>query len=296
MRQGGGRVADWNQVRHFLFLIVPDLRLPHIQEFVSILRRRCMKRLEGSCVHNPWVLDGRNGLRLANAPPTENRVPTKEKRNAAAQHVKPAVSPEPDLRINKGPASRIGRTSPDPWEPALREIPPWQPPPGPARTTTSIRSAREEESRRVDRPHRGSPTATPPPRNHQGGTTACGVSRGEPLTAAALYDDAERPPVLAVPKPHHVCGMCRDIKSHPVSYRCGHSHCFVCIRVWLETHWTCPDCRAVMYDPPFRHYGEEKSIAWDYPWWKDTSRVSYSFQGLTFPRAPLAVLEIDDSP
>ncbi|KAJ7704267.1 hypothetical protein B0H14DRAFT_3526694 [Mycena olivaceomarginata] len=145
--------------------------------------------------------------------------------------------------------------------------------PGPSRTVTSIRSLRARVIEwRV--------------------TT--------PLTEAALYNDNARPPVLAVPKPHHVCSICWAAKSHPVSYLCGHSHCYVCIRLWLEKQWTCPDCSHEMSIAPFRHYGEENSIEYDYPFWKDNSRVSYSFHGLIFPPAPapgpIILLDIEDSP
>ncbi|KAJ6463766.1 hypothetical protein C8R47DRAFT_1224922 [Mycena vitilis] len=107
--------------------------------------------------------------------------------------------------------------------------------------------------------------------------------REAPLTRDDLWLDEERPPVLAVPKPHHVCGLCRDVKSHPVSYACGHSHCYACIRVWLEGKWTCPKCDDVMRRAPVRHEGEEDGIKFDYPWWKDRSVVSYSWEGLEFP-------------
>ena len=47
-------------------------------------------------------------------------------------------------------------------------------------------------------------------------------------------------------------------------YACGHSHCYVCIRIWLEKKWTCPECVQVMNAPPFRHYAEEAGIAHGY--------------------------------
>ncbi|KAJ6456318.1 hypothetical protein C8R47DRAFT_1227852 [Mycena vitilis] len=119
------------------------------------------------------------------------------------------------------------------------------------------------------------------------GGTARRKERVKPLTKEDLWLDDERPPVLAVPKPHHICRMCHDVKSHPVSYllslhilhplrersyACGHSHCYVCIRIHLESEWSCPQCEAVMYAPPFRHEGEEESLKFDYPWWRDESR------------------------
>ncbi|KAJ7786772.1 hypothetical protein B0H14DRAFT_2630156 [Mycena olivaceomarginata] len=97
--------------------------------------------------------------------------------------------------------------------------------------------------------------------------------RAVPLSYQDLYLGATRPPILAVPKPHHVCSICRDIKSHPVSYMCGHSHCYVCIRPHLEHHWTCPICNAKMHFPPFRHEGEEQGIKFDYSWWRDDNDV-----------------------
>jgi hypothetical protein len=53
-----------------------------------------------------------------------------------------------------------------------------------------------------------------------------------------------------------------------------------------------------MFMAPFRHYGEEKSIECDHPFWVDDSRVSYTFSGLVFPPSPSAVilLDIESSP
>ncbi|KAJ7454343.1 hypothetical protein B0H11DRAFT_2244998 [Mycena galericulata] len=83
--------------------------------------------------------------------------------------------------------------------------------------------------------------------------------------------------------------------SHPVSYLCGHSHCYACIRVWLEKRWTCPECVTPMHRAPFRHYGEEAYIADAYPEWKDGSEVNYSFEGLVFPKRPRrVVVDISD--
>jgi hypothetical protein len=67
-----------------------------------------------------------------------------------------------------------------------------------------------------------------------------------------------------------------------------------------KKQWTCPNCSYEMSIAPFRHYGEENSIEYDYPFWKDNSRVSYSFHGLIFPPAPapspIILLDIEDSP
>ncbi|KAJ7626013.1 hypothetical protein FB45DRAFT_1030330 [Roridomyces roridus] len=94
----------------------------------------------------------------------------------------------------------------------------------------------------------------------------------------------DRPPDLPECKPHHRCDICLGPKSHPVSYTCGHSHCYVCIRAWLERHGECPLCRTMIAHEPFRHYGEEDSMKHDHPDWQDHSSVDYSWDGLVFPR------------
>ncbi|KAJ7742488.1 hypothetical protein DFH07DRAFT_777724 [Mycena maculata] len=107
-------------------------------------------------------------------------------------------------------------------------------------------------------------------------------SRDRPLTDTDLLINGTAPPVQLPNAPHHKCTLCHLVKSHPVSYLCGHSHCYVCIRLWLEDDWTCPDCYKPMYRPPFRQYGEEDWIAKEYPKWiqKDRSVVDYSWDGL----------------
>ncbi|KAF8128076.1 hypothetical protein K438DRAFT_2141409 [Mycena galopus ATCC 62051] len=147
---------------------------------------------------------------------------------------------------------------------------------------SSIRQARCLAGLPVTSPRDPAPSAPPAYVSPPGGWR---MRRDQPLTEDDLYNDEARPPVLATPSPHHVCGICLSVKSHPVSYLCGHSHCFVCIRVWLERQWKCPECSQVMHTPPFHHYGEENSIAHDYPFWMDDSRVSYSFRDLIFPQA-----------
>ncbi|KAJ7774518.1 hypothetical protein DFH07DRAFT_952225 [Mycena maculata] len=107
--------------------------------------------------------------------------------------------------------------------------------------------------------------------------------RDRPLTETDLLINGEAPPEQLPKKPHHKCSICHLVKSHPVSYICGHSHCYVCIHLWLEHKWTCPDCTTPMYRPPFRQYGEEDWIAQEYPKWKDRSQVDYSWDGLVFP-------------
>ncbi|KAJ7710208.1 hypothetical protein B0H16DRAFT_1745593 [Mycena metata] len=112
-----------------------------------------------------------------------------------------------------------------------------------------------------------------------------------PLTPEALWDTAERPPNYDVQLPHHACGICKSVKAHPVSYVCGHSHCYPCIRVWLEHNWGCPVCRKTMLRAPFRHFAEEDGLAAAYPGWGETTKVNYSWRGLKFPRGTVIAPE-----
>ncbi|KAJ7078693.1 hypothetical protein B0H15DRAFT_954374 [Mycena belliarum] len=107
-----------------------------------------------------------------------------------------------------------------------------------------------------------------------------------PVSREGLYLTAARPPDIVAIAPHHVCTICACVKSHPVSYKCGHSHCFVCIRMWLERNWRCPLCMKVMYEPPFRQYAEEDALTAAYPLWGDKSMVNYSWKGLKFAVDP----------
>ncbi|KAJ6493938.1 hypothetical protein C8R47DRAFT_1213620 [Mycena vitilis] len=113
--------------------------------------------------------------------------------------------------------------------------------------------------------------------------------RAEPLTPEDLYVGVLRPAdITTEERLHQVCGVCRQVKSHPVSYECGHSHCYVCIRTWLEHNWTCPDCVGTIHVEPIRHWGEENGIIFDFPARDDGTIVSYSWEGLTFPRKPVS--------
>ncbi|KAJ7886971.1 hypothetical protein B0H13DRAFT_2342607 [Mycena leptocephala] len=119
------------------------------------------------------------------------------------------------------------------------------------------------------------------------------IHRVHPLTRTDLWIGGTIPDKLVATKAFHKCSICNAVKSHPVSYRCGHSHCYVCIRLWLEDDWCCPICDATMYSAPFRHLFEEAALASAYPEQNDGS-VDYSWSGLTFPKEP-AVL-VPESP
>ncbi|KAJ7150428.1 hypothetical protein C8R43DRAFT_1127906 [Mycena crocata] len=102
-----------------------------------------------------------------------------------------------------------------------------------------------------------------------------------------LWLTAARPRDIVTIKPHHVCSICWNVKCHPVTSGCGHSHCFVCIRLWLQESWNCPDCKKRMFYRPMRQWAEEHEINSSYPGWTDETAVSYSWVGLKFAKDPL---------
>ncbi|KAJ6451102.1 hypothetical protein C8R47DRAFT_1204601 [Mycena vitilis] len=103
--------------------------------------------------------------------------------------------------------------------------------------------------------------------------------RDTPLTVEDLYLDDARPPDIAYLKLEHICILCLGMKSHPVSY----FHCFVCVRVRVETSWSCPECGTIITRPPRKSDAEEAAIEADFGNW-DKSKVSYSWADLSFPR------------
>ncbi|KAJ7315236.1 hypothetical protein DFH08DRAFT_972260 [Mycena albidolilacea] len=194
----------------------------------------------------------------------------------------------PRIPFGRGPPSTIRPDEPLPAVPAVRRVIQLVPPPAPrVLPSSSASSATTIDLTTPPRLRR----ARPGTRARLAAASAAAapgfrLARSVPLTDDDLYIDDTRPPILATPKPHHICSICFSIKSHPVS------HCFVCIRVWLEKQWLCPDCGQDMHMAPFRHYGEEMGIAYDYPFWCDDSRVSYSFEGLVFPQPPASVISL----
>ncbi|KAJ7115647.1 hypothetical protein C8R43DRAFT_1138102 [Mycena crocata] len=126
------------------------------------------------------------------------------------------------------------------------------------------------------------PAATPvrKPRRCDGAR----VTRREPLSDTDLYLTAARPPLQPTDRNHHECAICLNLKSHPVLYPCGHGYCFVCTRKWLEISWECPECRGVVTSAPILNLDVKAAIDFEHPGWSDTSRVSLTWDGLTFPQ------------
>ncbi|KAJ7468815.1 hypothetical protein FB451DRAFT_1401167 [Mycena latifolia] len=108
------------------------------------------------------------------------------------------------------------------------------------------------------------------------------------LTEEHLYLTIQRLPDQDVlpSEDHFLCAICKGLKSHPASPSCGHSFCYVCLRVWLERSWICPLCVAKIDCPPKRPYSEEHAITAHFPVWDDRSEVAYSWEGLRFPAPP----------
>ncbi|KAJ6536256.1 hypothetical protein B0H19DRAFT_1271044 [Mycena capillaripes] len=103
------------------------------------------------------------------------------------------------------------------------------------------------------------------------------VARENLLTEDDLYLTDARPTWIAFPSLHQTCSLCLGLKSHPVV------HCFVCIRLSLESSWGCPECAKKIFRRPVPHDEEEVRIERDNAGW-DKSKVTYSWAGLSFPR------------
>ncbi|KAJ7187561.1 hypothetical protein GGX14DRAFT_580984 [Mycena pura] len=99
-------------------------------------------------------------------------------------------------------------------------------------------------------------------------------ARNEPLTENELYLDDARPALILRPRLEHICILCHNAKSHPVLLTCGHSHCYVCIHMLLETQWACPECEKDVTGRSVPHDVEAAAIEHDNPGW-DNSRVAY---------------------
>ncbi|KAJ7019031.1 hypothetical protein C8F04DRAFT_1276737 [Mycena alexandri] len=116
------------------------------------------------------------------------------------------------------------------------------------------------------------------------------------LSRADLYEEGRLPGPLEPTRASQRCSLCLAVKSHPVSYPCGHSHCYACIRLWLEQDWRCPvsACRTMISSEPYRHFAEEQALAEVFPNWVNATAVPYTWDGLTFPKVPANVLESSD--
>ncbi|KAJ7432960.1 hypothetical protein B0H11DRAFT_2259908 [Mycena galericulata] len=248
-------------------------------------RRVNTQNLAGSSLTNPWELDDRGGLVLANAtqglhintaPSTlGGLVRTTRSIRTARVNVLETARLDYEALSSRAPvwASRASLMLDAPGELSRQRV-----------------RARRIERERMEAAARAPAAAVVPAfrlRPHPAAPSIRELGqraeREEALTEEALYLDGARPPA-GQPKPYHRCTICTGVKSHPVSFTCGHSNCYVCIRLWLELKWTCPECVTVIKSAPFRHYGEEASIANDYPDWDDQSKVAYNWDGLVFPR------------
>ncbi|KAJ7048216.1 hypothetical protein C8F01DRAFT_1095517 [Mycena amicta] len=132
-------------------------------------------------------------------------------------------------------------------------------------------------TRNLDPPH------SPAPFLHRGWrrSNANGVDMRDVLLPGPL------PPHLLAKDPIHACEICRGVKSHPVLCACGHTFCYLCIRISLQTSWKCPTCDVIIRAPPVRNLDVEDMLEAVYPKLAtDQSRVSYTWSGLIFPTIP----------
>ncbi|KAJ7030683.1 hypothetical protein C8F04DRAFT_1186536 [Mycena alexandri] len=109
------------------------------------------------------------------------------------------------------------------------------------------------------------------------------------LTREDLYEEGRLPVPLVPTRPSQRCSLCTAVKSHPVAYLCGHSHCYACIRLWLDQDWKCPvsSCRKFITQQPHRHFAEEQALAEAFPNWVNATAVPHAWDGLVFPKLPV---------
>ncbi|KAJ7471734.1 hypothetical protein FB451DRAFT_1399051 [Mycena latifolia] len=263
-----------------------------------------MSALKGSSLKNPWTLDGLGKIVPWNS--------LKDKENRQGDRGRRLI-------IYKGPPSTIhvGGRAPASGlvcaEPAIREACNQANLTPKAKVKVKVKSAKSTARHKANTSHVVDPNLTPPRRfnaaNNQPTTSAAKTcvrshasgpsiaetgrcdEREDPLTKEDLWETAARPPPLSGlgVKEYHKCGICFAVKSHPVSYECGHSDCYVCIRVLLEHQWTCPqpDCQKVMNRPLTQQFAEEASISHDYPQWPVARLTSAAIPGAS--PCPLAM-------
>ncbi|KAJ7133852.1 hypothetical protein C8R46DRAFT_1221062 [Mycena filopes] len=132
--------------------------------------------------------------------------------------------------------------------------------------------------------HPPSSSLLPPPPPHLKPSAGHRTPRQAPLTLTDLYIGGRLPTHLSAQRLSQRCSLCHSVKVHPVSYLCGHSHCYACIRMHLEESWKCPLCDTILQSPPHRHMAEEEALFEDYPDFVRSTAVTYSWAGLFFPR------------
>ncbi|KAF8174368.1 hypothetical protein K438DRAFT_1980398 [Mycena galopus ATCC 62051] len=106
--------------------------------------------------------------------------------------------------------------------------------------------------------------------------------RRTPLARSDLYLTEARPPQTVTATQGHKCMLCDRVKAHPVRLtKCGHSFCYVCIRLRLEREWTCPqiDCNRTIRNALMIDAMEAESVRSDYPNLVDESEVSAKGRG-----------------
>ncbi|KAJ7767527.1 hypothetical protein DFH07DRAFT_769622 [Mycena maculata] len=222
--------------------------------------------LRGSSADNPWEFSDTGALVLRESNTSPETRPAPRLRNRGG-----AMSTGGKVRradaAHHGAGHRDRRLSPmsaDEDEPAAVQRGGVMSMAGPVRTAGGARA------------HRAAVMAVA-----RQGRLRNGHGRLNPLSEDDLYLSEVRPPPSS-PRRRDGCSICGEVKSHPVSYKCGHSNCYVCIRMWLEIKTSCPECRTPMDCPPFRNFAEEASIAHEYDEWEDLSQVSYDWSGLVF--------------
>ncbi|KAJ6603280.1 hypothetical protein DFH09DRAFT_1068452 [Mycena vulgaris] len=190
-----------------------------------------LQGLEGSSLENPWSLDVRGELVLLGLNRATTGIPRglriyKGPPSAICQHTRgPAAealrAAERSAGVTRSePSIRRGRHQ-------RRDDTPWMCSPSTARSPTRARAqCAVAYARRVTAPvlivpvprmSVASAAATTVRAARAGVQGGCRARRDSPLHEEDFWLDDVRPPTDGAPKDHHKCGICLDMKSHPVS-------------------------------------------------------------------------------
>ncbi|KAJ7843814.1 hypothetical protein B0H13DRAFT_1909206 [Mycena leptocephala] len=186
--------------------------------------------LGGSSKQNPWVFNERGKLMLSDGINREGNGGVK----ALGAPYPGIIEGPPSSILQVGYPGGAGRAA------AALALRYGDVGPGPTRTKSSVRRARDNANTLILHRDMGTPpripSVPPPAPDLRVAFRGWRQDRQVGLTREDLWLDEERPPVLATPKPHHVCGLCRDVKSHPVSSEV-YSQTMSCARYQLRMPW-----------------------------------------------------------
>ncbi|KAJ7164593.1 hypothetical protein C8R43DRAFT_1122470 [Mycena crocata] len=237
-----------------------------------------------SSFYNRSIIRGPPSVNLANSTRSNSSPYARIRASAAAQHCRPSNYDSSVITSESTSRSRVTTQNYHPQQYTAAELD------ARYRARRVARDAEEVAAARAALPPRTMANVSAGATRVRSASERARITDGwrevrpEDLTAADLFQTAKHPPIGTTDRVHQRCSICLQIKSHAVGYACGHSHCYVCIRLWLEHQFSCPICRTIMHTTPIRNLDYDAGIEYDFPLRKDESVVDYSFDRLRFPK------------